>query len=114
MPKMTASMPSLVVEAPVGGAVLAQEIGAVPLAGRGSPQAEDLGAVPVGVVRRVGQLDDRGHAGFAEGRQVRGDLLGGLAVEVGVLGREADVDPGLRLRPGSGYGPGWVSRSWPR
>jgi hypothetical protein len=56
----------LVVEAPVGGAVLAQEIALVPLVGHRLPEPADLGAVPVGVMRWVGQLDDRGDPGFAE------------------------------------------------
>src|SRR5262249_27352071 len=77
----------LVVETPVRGAVLAQEIGAVTLVARGLLEAADLRAVPVGVVRRVSVVDDRGDARLAEGRQVGGDLCGGLAVQVGVFGR---------------------------
>src|SRR6266566_3711116 len=53
--------------------------------------------VPVGVVRWVSLIDHRGDAGLAEGRQIGGDLGSGLAVQVGVLGREADVNPRLRL-----------------
>jgi hypothetical protein len=71
------------------------------------------------VVRRVGVVDDRGDARLAEGRQVGGDLLGGLAVQVGVFGREADVDPRFRQRrdlvpgPVGGLDPGQVDGSAP-
>src|SRR6266566_8955958 len=87
----------LVVETPVRGTVLAQEIGAVALVARGLLEAAYLRAVPVGVVRWVSLIDHRGDAGLAEGRQIGGDLGSGLAVQVGVLGREADVNPRLRL-----------------
>ena len=58
----------------------------------------DLDPMPrcgFGVVRRVGLIDHRGNAGLTEARQVCGDLGGGPAVQVGVLGREADVNPRL-------------------
>src|SRR5215813_14124072 len=60
----------LVVETPVRGTVLAQEIGAVTLVAHGLLEAADLRAVPVGMVRRVGVVDRRGDARLAEGRQV--------------------------------------------
>src|SRR6476646_4420156 len=86
---------TLVVEAPVRGTVLAQEIGPVTLVARGLLEAAYLWAVAVGVVRRVGLIDHRGNAGLTEARQVCGDLGGGPAVQVGVLRREADVNPRL-------------------
>src|SRR5207342_3208583 len=46
----------LIVETPVRGTVLAQEIGAVTLVARGLLEAVDLRSAPVGVVRRVGLI----------------------------------------------------------
>src|SRR5215472_8706351 len=60
----------LVVETPIRGAVFAQEIGTVALAGRGLLKPVDLRAVLAGVVRRVGVMDHRCDAGLAERRQV--------------------------------------------
>src|SRR5262249_55865252 len=81
----------LVVEAPLRGAVLAQEIGAVSLIGHGLLEAANLWPVQVGVVWWVGVFDHHGDAGFAKRRQVGGDLGDGLAVQARVVGREADV-----------------------
>ena len=85
----------LVVEARVARAVLAQEAATVTLVARGLLQAAYLGAILVGPVRRIGVIDDGRDAGLAEDRQVGGDLTGGLAVKVRILGREPDVEPGL-------------------
>src|SRR6266536_5312778 len=60
----------LVVEASVCGTVLTQEIGAVPLVGHGLLEPAYLGTVPVGLMRRVGMIDQWGNAGLAEGRQI--------------------------------------------
>jgi hypothetical protein len=87
--------PPLVVEARVARAVLAQEAAAVTLVARGLLQAADLGTILVGPVRRIGVIDDGRDAGLSEHRQVGGDLAGGLAVKVRILGREPDVEPCL-------------------
>ena len=101
----------LVVEASVGGAVLAQEIGAVSLVGYGLLEAADLWAVLVGMVWWVSMFDQGGDAGLAKRRQVGGGLRDGLGVQVGVVGREADVQPCLGQGGDLGCGPGWGSGS---
>jgi len=69
----------LVVEARVRGAVLAKEVAVVALASYDLLKHAHLRAVPVGVARRIGVIDERCDTRLAKGRQMLGDLLGGLA-----------------------------------
>src|SRR5215469_12649729 len=84
---------SLVVKTPVCGAMLTKEIGAVTLAPHSLPESSHLRAVPVCVVRRVGVIDHWADARLAERRQVGGELLDTLAVQVRVLRGKSDVQP---------------------
>jgi len=88
---------ALAVEARIAGAVLAQELAAVPLRPGGALQRGYLRAVQVGTVRLVGGIQHGGDTRLAEALQVRGDLLVASAVQIGVTGREPDVEPCLRL-----------------
>lgn len=81
----------------LAGTVLAEELAAVSLGPGRRLEQPDLRGVQVGAVWLVGAVHHRGDPRVAEALQVRGDLAVGSAVQVGVAGREPDVEPGLGL-----------------
>jgi hypothetical protein len=75
--------------------VLAKEPAGVPLAAGCLLQPADLGAPLIGAVRRLKPVDHGADAGLAQGRQVGRDLVCGPAVQVGITGGVANVEPGF-------------------
>ena len=86
---------ALVVVTAVGRAVLAQEVGLVAVPPHGLPQPGDLRPPVVGVVRRIGPIDDHRHSRLAEAREVVRDLAFSAPGQLGVLGREPHIQPGF-------------------